>query len=116
MKPILPPPHAVMPRPIATDPTKAIEARPILLNFMRFLNLAVIGRQSLSFASNSCGDYKCSAYCRSYGDFAPLSDCIPTIHNEFAGRCPTASRSVPERKDPGRSLDPFFHCQTSYQT
>src|SRR5579871_1437824 len=29
-----------MPRPIATDTTKAIETRPILLNFMRFLNLA----------------------------------------------------------------------------
>jgi hypothetical protein len=40
MNPIVPPPHAVMPRPIATDTTKAIETRPILLNFMRFLNLA----------------------------------------------------------------------------
>jgi hypothetical protein len=29
-----------MPRPIATETTKAIEIRPILLNFMRFLNLA----------------------------------------------------------------------------
>jgi hypothetical protein len=38
MNPIVPPPHAVMPRPIATDTTKAIETRPILLNFMRFLN------------------------------------------------------------------------------
>src|ERR1700754_3347539 len=38
MNPIVPPPHAVMPRPIATDTTKAIEIRPILLNFMRFLN------------------------------------------------------------------------------
>jgi hypothetical protein len=36
----VPPPHAVMPRPIATDTAKAIETRPILLNFMRFLNLA----------------------------------------------------------------------------
>jgi hypothetical protein len=27
-----------MPKPIATDTTKAIEARPILLNVMRFLN------------------------------------------------------------------------------
>jgi hypothetical protein len=27
-----------MPKPIATDTTKAIETRPILLNFMRFLN------------------------------------------------------------------------------
>jgi hypothetical protein len=29
-----------MPRPNAADATKAIETRPILLNFMRFLNLA----------------------------------------------------------------------------
>jgi hypothetical protein len=38
MKPMVPPPHEVIPNPIATDTTKAIAARPILLNVMRFLN------------------------------------------------------------------------------
>jgi hypothetical protein len=35
---MVPPPHEVMPKPIATDTTKAIVTRPILLNVMRFLN------------------------------------------------------------------------------
>jgi hypothetical protein len=38
MYPIVPPPHADMPSPIATDTTKALENRPNLLNVMRFLN------------------------------------------------------------------------------
>ena len=38
MNPIVPPPHADMPSPTATDTTKAREIRPILLNVMRFLN------------------------------------------------------------------------------
>jgi hypothetical protein len=38
MKPMVPPPHEVIPNPIATDTTKAIAIRPILLNVMRFLN------------------------------------------------------------------------------
>jgi len=38
MKPMVPPPHEVMPNPIAADTNKAIVIRPILLNVMRFLN------------------------------------------------------------------------------
>jgi hypothetical protein len=38
MKPMVPPPHEVMPKPIATDTNKAIAIRPILPNVMRFLN------------------------------------------------------------------------------
>jgi hypothetical protein len=35
---MVPPPHEVIPKAIATDAAKAIENRPILLNVMRFLN------------------------------------------------------------------------------
>jgi hypothetical protein len=38
MKPMVPPPHEVMPNPIAADTNKANDVRPILLNVMRFLN------------------------------------------------------------------------------
>src|ERR1700722_6064650 len=61
-----------MPRPIATDTTKAIEIRPILLNFMRFLNprpAVVFNRFELRATLWGCESF---GYCRSYRDFVPL--------------------------------------------
>jgi hypothetical protein len=56
MKPIVPPPHAVIPRPIATDTAKAIDIRPILLNFMRFLNPRQQSCYDCLYCEQLCGD------------------------------------------------------------
>jgi hypothetical protein len=56
MNPTVPPPHELMPKPIATDTTKAIVSRPILLNVMRFLNPRERPACATPFAaSNSVG-------------------------------------------------------------
>src|SRR6185312_10346599 len=100
MNPIVPPPHAVMPRPIATDTTKAIETRPILLNFMRFLN----PRQWSAYDHLNCGQN-----CR---DRIPplIVEAVATLCH-FGGRLPGQFHSHPlagyhtwlQKRGPARS-------------
>src|SRR5438874_9373653 len=61
-----------MPSTNAIDTTRACEIRPILLNFMRFLNLAGRRLRAHPLMRANLWGYKCSAYCRSLADFPPL--------------------------------------------
>jgi len=97
---MVPPPQAVMPRPNANDANKAIDHRPIKLNFMRFLHPRPGVAMMACSNRETCirGSTKPRSDCRRYSDFTPIFAAVISITRLVSDMVSTRHRRFGEQK------------------
>ncbi len=101
-----------MPRPNANDANKAIDHRPIKLNFMRFLHprpgVAIMACSNRETCIRGSTEPRCD--CRRYSDFTPIfAAVISTSKPDFDMLSTRQPRNGEQKKRPRTEVRGLFH-------